>query len=216
MTSSPIAHVVDHTNLRKDATEEDIKKLCSEAVRSGARSVCVAPYYVKTAYAMTKDTDVRVTTVIGFPNGYILQEVKITEALYAISDGADDIDMVINVCELKNKEYEKITSEINDLATICHNSGRILKVIIETCLLDDDEIRKMCEICISAGADFIKTSTGFDKKGASVHDILIMKDQINGRQLKIKAAGGIHTKEEAEALIEAGADVLGASNLLNI
>ena len=211
---------VDHTNLKKTACKTDIEKLCKEAVANGAKSVCVQPCYVSYAKNLLENEAPLVCTVIGFPNGYHTTNVKKSETIEAIFDGADEVDMVINNCWLKDKEYDKIRNEIKELATICHDGQcsekRItLKVIIETCLLTEDEIELMCEICLEAGADYIKTSTGFDAKGAQLEHIYLMANVIGGRGLKIKASGGIRTIQDADNMIKAGADRIGASSLFN-
>lgn len=213
-----ICKKVDHTNLKKTASTEDIKNLCADAIKYDAASVCVQPCYVGLASKLLKGEKPLVCTVIGFPNGYNTTNVKKFETKDAILAGADEIDMVLNVAWLKEKRYEEITNEIRELARMCHEEkwfGKraTLKVIVETCLLTKDEIRKMCDICIEAGADFIKTSTGFDKAGADVEDIALMKSHINGRDLKIKASGGIRTLADAQKMIDAGADRIGASAL---
>lgn len=213
-----ICECVDHTNLKKTATTDDIRILCEDAIKNNAASVCVQPCYVSLASKLLKNKKPLVCTVIGFPNGYNTTNVKKYETRDAILAGADEIDMVLNVAWLKEKRYAEIEKEIKELAKMCHEEKYFgkratLKVIIETCLLTKDEIKKMCEICIKAGADFIKTSTGFDKAGANVEDIKLMKETINGRPLKIKAAGGIRTLADAKAMIDAGADRIGASAL---
>ena len=209
-----ICSKVDHTNLKKTATPEDIVKLCEEAIKYNAASVCVQPCYVSMAAEILDSRGPSVCTVIGFPNGYNTTKVKEFETIDAIANGAVEIDMVLNVAWLKIGAYDKIRAEIKTLADICHKDNKaILKVIIETCLLTKDEIKKMVELCIDGCADYIKTSTGFDSAGAHVEDIQLMKSTINGRNLKIKASGGIRTLEDADAMIEAGADRIGASAL---
>ena len=213
-----ICEKVDHTNLKKTASTKDIEILCADAIKYGAASVCVQPCYVGLASKLLNGEKPLVCTVIGFPNGYNTTNVKKFETKDAILAGADEIDMVLNVCWLKEKRYEEITKEISELARMCHEEkwfGKraTLKVIVETCLLTKDEIKKMCDICIEAGADFIKTSTGFDSAGADAEDIALMKSHINGRNLKIKASGGIRTLEDAQRMIDAGADRIGASAL---
>lgn len=217
-TIKQICECVDHTNLKKTATTDDISILCDDAIKNNAASVCVQPCYVGLASKFLKDEKPLVCTVIGFPNGYNTTSVKKFEAKDAILAGADEIDMVLNVAWLKEKRYDEIEMEIRELARICHEEKYFgkratLKVIVETCLLTKDEIKTMCEICIKAGADFIKTSTGFDKAGADIEDIKLMKETINGRPLKIKASGGIRTLTDAKAMIDAGADRIGASAL---
>lgn len=212
-----ICGCVDHTNLKKTALPDDIIRLCEEAIKYNAASVCVQPCYVELASVLLEGKNPAVCTVIGFPNGYSTTKVKEAETIDAILNGATEIDMVLNINWLKSGMYDKIRNEIKTLADICHHryesKKAILKVIVETCLLTSEEIQKMVELCIEGEADFIKTSTGFDSAGAQIEDIKLMKDSIMGRYLKIKASGGIRTLEDADAMIEAGADRIGASAL---
>ena len=204
---------LDLTNLKKTATTSDIYKLCREAVEKNTKSVCVQPCYVDLAANLLHGQKPIVCTVIGFPNGYNTTVVKKAETMDALVRGAKEIDMVVNVNWIKGGRWGDITAEIASLAVICHDNDAILKVIIETCLLTDDEKVNMCEICLASGADYIKTSTGFDAQGAQIEDIRLMSKTINGRNLKIKASGGIRTVEAAEEMIAAGASRIGASAL---
>lgn len=201
---------VDHTLLKQISTMEDIKKLCDDAIKFNTASVCIPPCYVKEAKEYVGDK-MKICTVIGFPNGYNLTSVKMFETEEAIKDGADEIDMVINIGKLKEKKYDYILNEINGIKTKCN--GKILKVIIETCLLTEEEKIKMCEIVSESDADYIKTSTGFSTGGATLEDIKLFKKYIKNNK-KIKAAGGIKGFEDAEKFIEAGADRLGTSKLV--
>lgn len=201
---------VDHTLLKQISTMEDIKKLCDDAIKFNTASVCIPPCYVKEAKEYVGDK-MKICTVIGFPNGYNLTSVKMFETEEAIKDGADEIDMVINIGKLKEKNYDYILNEINGIKTKCN--GKILKVIIETCLLTEEEKIKMCEIVSESDADYIKTSTGFSMGGATLEDIKLFKKYIKNNK-KIKAAGGIKGFEDAEKFIEAGADRLGTSKLV--
>lgn len=201
---------VDHTLLKQISTMEDIKKLCDDAIKFNTASVCIPPCYVKEAKEYVGDK-MKICTVIGFPNGYNLTSVKMFETEEAIKDGADEIDMVINIGKLKEKNYNYILNEINGIKTKCN--GKILKVIIETCLLTEEEKIKMCEIVSKSDADYIKTSTGFSTGGATLEDIELFKKHIKNNK-KIKAAGGIKGFEDAEKFIEAGADRLGTSKLV--
>lgn len=210
-----ICSMTDHTNLKKDAVLDDIKALCADADKYGAASVCVYPYYVEAAHEFLKNSSTKVCTVVGFPNGMSTTYAKVSETTEALSAGAKEIDMVINIAALKNGEIDYVRNEIWVLSTLCHHQGAVLKVIIETCLLTKEEITQMCQICIEGNADYIKTSTGFDKAGAQIEDIKLMKETINGRDLKIKASGGIRTLEDAQAMIDAGADRIGASAVIN-
>lgn len=204
---------IDHTNLKLDSTLKDIEKLCDEAINYHFASVCVPPYYVTLAASLLKDSTVQVCTVIGFPNGYSTKEVKSYEAINAIENGANEIDMVININALKNKDYDYIKDEIEEIRDSI--DGHVLKVIIETSLLDDKEIEKMTKICNETFVNFIKTSTGFGSRGASLHDLEIINKYKNDI-LEIKASGGIKNEEDAESFIKAGATRLGTSSGVTI
>ena len=212
MNIKRILAACDHTLLSQDATESDIFALCDDAIKYGTASVCIPPCYVKAAknYAGEK---MKICTVIGFPLGYQKAEIKAYEAENAVLDGADEIDMVINVGYLKAKKYDEILREIKAVRKACEN--KILKVIIETCLLSDDEKKLMCNIVGEAGADFIKTSTGFSHGGATPEDIKIFAENVP-KGLKIKAAGGIKTLEDAELFLNLGAERLGTSRIIKI
>lgn len=215
MDSNTIDHIlsrVDHTLLKQDATEEQISRLCDQAVKYHTASVCVPPSYVSFCRKYLGDR-MRVCTVIGFPNGYQIPEVKALEAKKAIDDGADEIDMVINIAQVKNGRFDKVYQEIRLLRETC--GSHILKVIIETCLLTDSEKIKMCRIVTEAKADFIKTSTGFSTAGATFEDVKLFREHV-GPDVKIKAAGGIRDFADAERFMELGADRLGTSRLVNI
>lgn len=200
---------IDHTNLKKDATAEDIMKLCEEAMKYHFASVCVYPYYVKAVKDYLKNSNVEVCTVIGFPNGMHTTNTKVYEAIEAVDNGATEIDMVINIGALKDKNYDYIKQEISEIRDAI--AGRTLKVIIEECLLTDEEIVKMTEICNETFVNFIKTSTGFDKHGATVHAVELMNKH-KGEVLEIKASGGIKDIKTAEEMIKAGATRLGTSS----
>ena len=200
---------IDHTNLKNTATLKDIEKLCNEAIKYHFHSVCVYPYYVPLAKELLDGTSVEVCTVIGFPMGMNTRESKVYEAIDAVSKGATEIDMVINIAALKNKDYDYIKDEIEEIRDAI--DGKVLKVIIETCLLTDKEIVKMTEICNETFVNFIKTSTGFSEYGAKVEDIELINDYKNDL-LEIKASGGIRDIETAEAMIKAGATRLGTSS----
>ena len=208
-----LSDYIDHTNLSKTATAEDIMKLCEEAKKYHFPTVCIPPYYVKAASEYLKGSTTEVCTVIGFPNGYNTTETKQYEAIDAIHNGAKEIDMVININALKNKDYDYVKDEIETIRDSI--DGRVLKVIIETCLLSEEEIIKMTEICNETFVNFIKTSTGFDKEGAKLEDVKLMMKHKN-EVLEVKASGGIRTKKDAEAFIEAGATRLGTSHGIDI
>lgn len=212
MDIKEILSKVDHTVLGVDATKEDIISLCDDAKKYKVASVCIAPSFVKFA-ADYLNGEIPVCTVIGFPNGYNTKEVKCFEAENAVKNGAEEIDMVINIGKLKDKQYDEILDEINAVKSAC--CGKTLKVIIETCLLTDEEKIKMCEIVSNSNADFIKTTTGFSKSGATFDDIKLFKSHItNGK--KVKAAGGISSIADAEKFINLGADRLGTSRIVKI
>ena len=204
---------IDHTLLKPDATEEQIRKLCQDALEYDFASVCVNPGYVPLCHELLKGSDVKVCTVIGFPNGYNTTAVTVFETKDAIANGADEIDMVINIGDLKDKEYDKVEDEIRQLKEAC--GDHILKVIIETCLLTDEEKIKMCELVTKAGADFIKTSTGFSKAGATFEDIKLFSEHI-GESVRMKAAGGIKSFEDAEEFLRLGAKRLGTSRIVKL
>lgn len=212
MEQQEILQKVDHTLLEQTATWEQIKEICDDAMRYHTASVCIPPSFVKKAKEYTNGQIV-VCTVIGFPNGYNTTEVKKAETKDAIKNGADEIDMVINLGWVKAGEFHKVEQEIRELKAICQD--KILKVIIETCLLEETEKRKMCEVVTNARADFIKTSTGFSTGGATLADIELFEKHI-GKNVKIKAAGGIASFADAEKLIEAGASRLGTSRLVKL
>lgn len=201
---------VDHTLLKQTATMKDIEKICDDAIANNTASVCIPPVYVKQAKDYVKGK-MKICTVIGFPNGYNTTSTKVFETAQAIKDGADEIDMVINIGKVKENNYEYILNEINEIKEAC--KGKLLKVIIETCLLTEDEKIKLCEVVSNSKADYIKTSTGFSTAGATLEDIILFKNHIkNGK--KIKAAGGIKDFQDAQKFIEAGADRLGTSRLI--
>ena len=207
MDKSEILKHVDHTALKAFTTWEDIKKLCDEAIEFNTASVCVPPSYIKRIHDTYNDK-INICTVIGFPLGYSVTEAKVCEAREAIKDGANEIDMVINIGDVKNKEYDKVLAEIKAIREACE--GKVLKVIIETCYLTDEEKIKLCEIVTEAKADYIKTSTGFGTYGATMEDIMLFKEHI-GSDVKMKAAGGIRTKEDMEGYLNAGFDRIGTS-----
>lgn len=210
MEIKEIMSKVDHTLLTQTATVEEIKRICDDAVAYGTASVCIPPCYVGFAREYLNGK-VAVCTVIGFPNGYNATSVKRAETAQAIRDGADEIDMVINISDVKNGRYEAVLEEIKQLKAVC--GEKVLKVIIETCLLTEEEKIKMCEIVTLSGADFIKTSTGFAGGGATFDDVALFKKHV-GENVKIKAAGGIRSFDDARQFIELGADRLGTSRLV--
>lgn len=207
---------IEHTLLKQDAKQEDFIKLFNEAKDHHFFGVCINPAYVKLAKENLKDSDVKIVTVIGFPLGANRSDVKAFETTKAVEDGADEIDMVINVTAIKNKDYNFVLNDIKAVKAACQNKP--LKVILETDLLEKDEIKKACELCVEAKADFVKTSTGFVKNGvgAKAEDVKLMYETVSPFGLKVKASGGIRDKEAALKMLEAGAERLGTSSGVKI
>ncbi len=212
MEKEKILKKIDHTLLTQTATWEEVRQILDDAMRYGAASACIPATYVKQSVEYVQGK-LPICTVIGFPNGYSTTSVKIFEAKDAIANGASEIDMVINIGYLKDKRYQEIEDEIREIRKAC--DGRVLKVIIETCLLTEEEKIKMCEIVTNAGAKFIKTSTGFSSAGATFPDVTLMRAHV-GSDVEIKASGGINSFADAEEFIRLGAERLGTSRLLNI
>lgn len=203
---------LDHTLLKQDATWEQIRRLCQEGMEYRVASVCIPPCFVKEAKDYVGDR-LRICTVIGFPNGYNTTAVKVAETLDAVVNGADEIDMVININWVKDDRLEEVLREIREVRQACPD--QVLKVIIETCLLTEEEKIKMCEVVTKAGADYIKTSTGFSTGGATFEDVALMQKYV-GDQVRVKAAGGISTVEDAQRFIRLGASRLGTSRLIQL
>ena len=203
---------IEHTLLKQDATKQELEKLFEEAKKYRFKGVCVNPCNVKLAKELLKDTEVNIVTVIGFPLGANVSEVKAFETKLAIQDGADEIDMVINVSAIKNRDYDLVKEDIKKVKAACGTHP--LKVILETDLLEKDEIKKACELCVEAKADFVKTSTGFVKNGvgAKVEDVELMYKTVSPYGLKVKASGGIRDREKALQMLNAGAERLGTSS----
>lgn len=214
MDKKKIAAMIDHTALKPETTIEEIDKLCREAVQYGFASVCINPCYVMRASEILKGSNVKVCTVIGFPLGANTTETKVFEAVKAVDEGAGEVDMVINVGALKGKRYDTVHNDIKSVVDAVKDRA-IVKVIIETCLLTDDEKVKVCEIAKDAGAHFVKTSTGFNKSGATAHDIELMRKTV-GEAMGVKASGGVRTYEDAVNMINAGASRIGASSSIKI
>lgn len=212
MNKQTILKAVDHTLLTQTATWDEIKQICDDAIKYQTASICIPACYVKRAKEYVKDA-IKICTVIGFPNGYSTIATKVFETKDAIQNGADEIDMVINICYLKDKLYELVENEIVQIKKEC--GDKILKVIIETCLLTKEEKIKMCEIVTNAKADYIKTSTGFSTSGATFADVELFKKHI-GNEVKIKAAGGISSLDDAEKFISLGASRLGTSRIIKL
>jgi deoxyribose-phosphate aldolase len=215
MQPEKLASMIDHTLLKPEASEPQIRQLCDEAKRYGFATVCVNPAYVKLCAVLLNGSPVRVCTVIGFPLGATLSEVKAFETQQTIVNGAAEIDMVINIGALKSKDDEQVARDIAGVVRVAHTAGALVKVILEAALLTDEEKVKACQLAQAAGADFVKTSTGFGPGGATVHDVALMRQTV-GPDMGIKAAGGIRTLTDALAMIEAGANRIGASASVKI
>ena len=210
-----IAAMIDHTLLKPDATEADIRKLSREARRYGFASVCVNPYWIPVVAAELAGSPVKVCTVVGFPFGATPAEIKRTEAETAIRAGAQEVDMVINVGALRSGDHDRVKVDIQAVAEACHAGGAILKVILETAMLDDNQKAIACTLAKMAGADFVKTSTGYGPHGATVHDVALMR-QVVGPEMGVKASGGIRTLEDLQKMAAAGATRIGASASIKI
>lgn len=200
--------MIDYTVLKADTPLETVKRICDEAMEYGFASVCINPCHVAYCADYLKDSDVNVCTVIGFPLGANTSAVKAFETKDAIANGADEIDMVMNIGALKDKNYDLVRDDVK--AVVEAANGTLVKVILETCLLTEDEIKKACELCVEAKADYVKTSTGFSTRGATIEDVRIMKEAVHGKA-KVKAAGGVRTPEDMVKIVAAGADRIGTS-----
>lgn len=212
MEKREILKRLDHTLLKQTATWEQIRTLCEEGMEYKAASVCIPPCYVKKARDYVQER-LKICTVIGFPNGNMTTAAKVFETEDAVKNGADEIDMVINLGMVKEQNYEGVLAEIQEIKQACH--GKLLKVIIETCLLTEEEKMKLCQVVSKSGADYIKTSTGFSTGGATFGDVELMRKHV-GKGIKVKAAGGIASVEDAEKFIALGADRLGTSRLISL
>lgn len=212
MTDNEILKHIDHTQLKAFAKWEDIEKLCDEAVEYQTASVCIPPAYIKRVHDKYQDK-INICTVVGFPLGYSVTSAKVAEVEQALKDGCNEIDMVVNISDVKNGDYDKVEEEIRTLKKACGN--HILKVIVETCYLTEDEKIAMCKAVTNAGADYIKTSTGFGTGGATIEDIRLFKEHI-GPNVKMKAAGGVKSKDDLIMFLEAGCDRIGTSSAVGL
>ncbi|MBO7340752.1 MAG: deoxyribose-phosphate aldolase [Lachnospiraceae bacterium] len=212
MTSQEMLHHVDHTQLKPFATWADIQKLCDEAITYGTASVCIPPAYIKRVHD-TYGEKINICTVVGFPLGYSVTAAKVAEVKQALTEGCNEIDMVINISDVKNGDFDKVEEEIRTLKAAC--GDHILKVIIETCYLTTEEKIAMCHAVTNAGADYIKTSTGFGTGGATIEDVKLFKENI-GPNVKIKAAGGISTIDDLKAFLDLGCDRIGTSRAVGL
>ncbi len=209
------ASLIEHTNLKPVATATDIINLCNEAVEHQFYGVCVAPYYVQLAKKTLKKSELRIITVVGFPFGFNTVSSKVEETKKAINAGAHEIDMVINIAALKSGDIAAVQNDIQSVVTACHLQNKLVKVIIETCYLTDDEIRLACKLCADCEANYVKTSTGYGPEGATVKAVQLMRKNLPAK-VKIKAAGGIRDYKFAKELVAAGADKLGTSSGITI
>lgn len=210
-----IAPYIDHTVLKPTTTIGDVEKICAEAIKYQFAAVCVPPLYVKKAKGLLKDSSIKVATVIGFPFGYAAIEAKVAELVLAIIDGADELDVVINISAIKNNDWQFLANEINSILPIVKNKNKLIKVIIESGILTDEEIIKCCDLYGAAGVDFLKTSTGYAERGATVEAVQLMRKHL-ADNVRIKASGGIKNYPFAKQLIDAGANRLGCSSSLSI
>ncbi len=206
-----LARFIDHTLLKQDCVADEIKRLCEDAIQYGFAAVCVPPYYVKDVSHILEKHPSKVATVIGFPMGYAATPAKVEEIKRAIDEGVDELDAVVNLCAVKNGNWNFVKNEIESFTTATHMRGKILKVILETGLLSEKEILKLCEICAEAQVDFVKTSTGFAGQGATVEVVSLLRNSLP-KSIKIKASGGIRERHFAEQLIGAGAERIGSSS----
>ncbi|MFI5167298.1 MAG: deoxyribose-phosphate aldolase [Thermoanaerobaculales bacterium] len=216
MPPDQLAKLIDHTLLKPEATPADIERLCAEARHHGFFSVCVNPSYVKQAHMLLRDTAVKVCCVVGFPLGAQPAEIKALEARRAIREGAREIDMVINVGALKGRDDDTVRKDIRAVVEACKDGRALCKVILETALLTDEEKTRACELAMRAGADFVKTSTGFSSGGATVEDVALMSRTVAAKKLGVKAAGGIRTLADVVRMIQAGATRVGCSSSVKI
>lgn len=206
---------IDHTLLKADASSAQIEKLCQEAKEYEFFSVCINSYYVKKAVSLLQGSNTLVCTVVGFPLGASTMETKRFEAMKAVAEGAKEIDMVLNVSAVKSGNWQYALDDMSSLAQVCHQQGALIKVILETCLLSEEEKKKVCELAVKAQVDFVKTSTGFSTGGATVEDVKMMRSVV-GEKIGVKASGGVRDAETARAMIEAGASRLGTSASVEI
>lgn len=214
-TKVDIATMIDHTYLRADCSTADIKVLCNEAIRYGFKSVCIPPYYIFQAKKILGDSRVKICSVIGFPMGYSTTGAKVEEIKRACNDGVDELDVVINIAAVKNSDWNTVRNDIESTTMISHLRGKKMKLIIEMGLLEEDEIIKICEIATKLGVDFVKTSTGFNNTITTPEDISFLKSVLPP-SIKVKASGGIRTKTDALAMLQAGADRIGTSSGVRI
>ena len=215
MKEENLPSLIDHTALKANTSKKDIEKLCEEAKEHHFYAVCVPPYFVQKAGMLLKGSKVKISTVIGFPMGYAATPAKAAEIQKAISDGADELDVVINVAAVKSGDWNFVQNDIKTMAVSVQMKGKVIKVILETALLNQKEIKKLCEICAAAEVNYVKTSTGFNGEGATLEVVELLRNNLP-KNIKIKASGGIRTTKQALAMVEAGADRLGTSSGVTI
>lgn len=214
-TQINLATIIDHTYLRADCSLPDVKVLCKEALQHGFYSVCIPPYYIFHTKKMLGDSRVKISSVIGFPMGYSTTGAKVEEIKRACNDGVDELDVVANIAAIKNGDWNTVKNDIDSTAMITHLKGKKIKLIIEIGLLEEEEIRKVCELASKSGVDFVKTSTGFNETLTTPEDVYFLKSLLP-RTIKVKASGGIRTKDDALAMLKAGADRIGTSSGVRI
>ena len=210
-----ISKFIDHTILKPDCSKSDVERICEEAVLHGFSSVCLPPFFVKDAANILEDKLVKVATVIGFPMGYATTAAKVEEIKRAMDDGADEVDVVINICAVKSERWNYVRNDIDSVTRAVHLKGKAVKIILETGLLAASEIKKLCDLCTEIGVNYVKTSTGYNADGASPETVAYLKT-ILPSSIKIKASGGIRTADQAKKLIDAGANRLGCSSSVQI
>jgi len=205
-----LAGIIDHTILKPDCTKEDIQRICQEALQHRFKAICIPPFYIAEAKQLLANSPVLIATVIGFPMGYSAIPAKVEEIKRAINDGADEVDAVVNISAVKSKNWSHVRNDIDSMTRSAHMKGKVIKIILETGLMTTAEINQLCEICIAEGVDFVKTSTGFNAAGANTEIVTHLRSKLP-KEIKIKASGGIRSRQEAEKLIAAGAERIGTS-----
>jgi len=210
-----LSAMIDHTILKPNCSAEEVKTLCQEAIENSFAAVCIPPYFASDAARMLQDHPVKVATVIGFPMGYSSTPAKVEEVKRAIDDGVDELDVVINICAVKNGNWAYVKNDINSVTTATHLKGKVVKVILETGMLNETELEQLCNICLEIGVDYVKTSTGYNGKGATIKAVKFLQSKLQNK-IKIKASGGIDNHKKATDLIMAGANRLGCSKSLKI
>lgn len=215
ISQDDVRRSIDHTLLRTDATAEDIEKLCLEAMNERFAAVCVPPYYIRQCSSLLAEEDVQICTVIGYPRGYNDVAIKIEEIRKSLEDGADEIDAVINIAAIKSADWDYVKREIDTMVTVTNNKDKVFKLIFETPMLTESEIRQLAEYCVDLGVDFAKTGTGTINKPVTLKEVQLLKSVLDGK-VEIKASGGINTREKVLSLLDAGASRIGTSSALKI